>query len=267
MAARTSRSQKAIILSAVAGISLALGACGGGDDSSSTAGGGAKADCAKYTSYGDLKGKSVSVYTSIVTPEDQQQIDSYKPFEDCTGAKIKYEGNKDFEAQLPVRVKGGNAPDIAYIPQPGLLKTLVATGKVVKAPDTVSANVDKWWGKDWKSLRHRRRHLLRRAPGCEREVVRLVLAEGVRGQGLQGPRDVRRAHAGSARRSPPTTPTPSRGARASAPATRPAGRPPTGSRTCCCAPRAPTSTTSGSTTRSRSTTRRWPTRWPRSAAS
>ncbi|GAB3688247.1 ABC transporter substrate-binding protein [Angustibacter aerolatus] len=151
MAARTSRSQKAIILSAVAGISLALGACGGGDDSSSTAGGGAKADCAKYTSYGDLKGKSVSVYTSIVTPEDQQQIDSYKPFEDCTGAKIKYEGNKDFEAQLPVRVKGGNAPDIAYIPQPGLLKTLVATGKVVKAPDTVSANVDKWWGKDWKS--------------------------------------------------------------------------------------------------------------------
>lgn len=152
MAARKSRSRKAIALSAIAGLSLVLSACGGGDDTSSTTGGGASsADCSAFTSYGDLKGKTVSVYTSIVAPEDQPQIDSYKPFEDCTGAKIKYEGSKEFEAQLPVRVKGGNAPDLAIIPQPGLLKTLVATGKVVKAPDAAAANVDKFWGKDWKA--------------------------------------------------------------------------------------------------------------------
>ena len=39
---------------------------------------------------------------------------------------VDYEGSKEFEAQLVVRVKSGNPPDIAYIPQPGLLKTLVA---------------------------------------------------------------------------------------------------------------------------------------------
>ncbi|HEX3003593.1 MAG TPA: ABC transporter substrate-binding protein [Angustibacter sp.] len=145
-----SRSSKAVALTAAVGLSLVLSACGGGDSGGSSNNAAGNTDCSAYKQYGDLKGKTVSVYTSIVTPEDQQQIDSYKPFEQCTGAKIKYEGSKEFEAQLPVRVKGGNAPDIAIVPQPGLLKTLVATGKVVKAPDAVAANVDKFWGKDWK---------------------------------------------------------------------------------------------------------------------
>jgi alpha-glucoside transport system substrate-binding protein len=150
MAPRVSRSRKAVALTAAVGLSLALTACGGSDSGGSSNDAAKNTDCSKYTSYGDLKGKTVSVYTSIVTPEDQQQIDSYKPFEQCTGAKIKYEGSKEFEAQLPVRVKGGNAPDIAIIPQPGLLKTLVATGKVVKAPDATAKNVDEFFGKDWK---------------------------------------------------------------------------------------------------------------------
>src|SRR6478735_2122985 len=148
MALRVTRSSKALAMTAAVGLTLVLGACGSSDDSGDSSA--SKADCSAYTQYGDLKGKTVSLYTSIVAPEDQQQIDSYKPFEDCTGAKIKYEGSKEFEAQLPVRVKGGNAPDIAIVPQPGLLKTLVATGKVKKAPDATAANADKWFGPDWK---------------------------------------------------------------------------------------------------------------------
>ena len=103
------------------------------------------------TEYGDLSGKTVWVYTSIVAPEDQAQKDSYKLFETCTGAKVNYEGSKEFEAQLVVRVKSGNPPDIAYVPQPGLLNTLVTTtGKVKEAPKSVADNVDKWFGEDWK---------------------------------------------------------------------------------------------------------------------
>ena len=89
------------------------------------------------TECGDLTGKTVTVYTSIVAPEDQPHKDSYKLFEECTGATVEYEGSKEFEAQLVVRVQSGNPPDIAYVPQPGLLKTLVDdTGKVVEAPDS-----------------------------------------------------------------------------------------------------------------------------------
>ena len=99
--------------------SLVLAACGGddgGDGGSNKAGGTApgegKAECKGMTEWGDLSGKSVSVYTSIVAPEDKTQKDSYKLFEECTGATIKYEGSKEFEAQLVVRVRSGNPPEV-----------------------------------------------------------------------------------------------------------------------------------------------------------
>ncbi len=137
-----------------AGLVFGLAACGddSGDDSGTSANASAGSiDCSPYTKFGDLKGKSVSVYTSIVTPEDTPQINSYKPFEQCTGATVKYEGDKAFETQVLVRAKAGNPPDIAYVPQPGLLKQLVATGKAVAAPPETEANVDKFWTKDWKA--------------------------------------------------------------------------------------------------------------------
>ncbi len=134
-------------LSGILAVALTAAACGGGgtDDGGDPADGGSAStiDCAPYTAFGDLKGKTVTVYTSITAPEDAPHQASYKPFESCTGVTIKYEGSKEFEAQLPVRVKGGNAPDIAYLPQPGLLQTMVATGAVKEAPAEVVANVDK----------------------------------------------------------------------------------------------------------------------------
>ncbi len=142
-------------VAAVAG--LVLAGCGGDSGSEpQTAGGDApgkgKAECAQLEQFGDLSGKEVKVYTSIIAPEDDIHRASYKVFEDCTGAKVNYEGSSEFEAQLIVRVKSGNAPDVAYIPQPGLLNTLVRdTGNVVAAPSPVSENVDKWFGEDWKS--------------------------------------------------------------------------------------------------------------------
>ena len=141
-------------LSGVLAVALTATACGGGSEDGGDAGTSASAstiDCAPYKAFGDLKGKTVSVYTSITAPEDAPHQASYKPFEECTGVTIKYEGSKEFEAQLPVRVKGGNAPDIAYLPQPGLLKTMVETGKVKPAPPEVTANVDKYMpdSKSW----------------------------------------------------------------------------------------------------------------------
>ncbi|GID91769.1 ABC transporter substrate-binding protein [Amorphoplanes digitatis] len=136
-----------------AGLVLGLAACGGSDDSNDDSNTAAQSsiDCNLYKEFGDLKGKTVTVFASIVTPEDKAYKDSYKPFEQCTGVTIKYEGDKSFETQILVRAKAGNPPDIAIVPQPGLLQQLVATGKAVEAPATVSANVDKWWGKDWKA--------------------------------------------------------------------------------------------------------------------
>jgi alpha-glucoside transport system substrate-binding protein len=141
-----------------AGLVLSVAACSSDSSSSSDgsgdSGGGASVssiDCSAYDSFGDLKGKTVKVYTSIVDPEAQTQKDSYKPFEDCTGVTVDYEGSREFEAQLLVRIKAGNAPDIAYLPQPGLLATIVRdTGKIVPAPTEVAANVEENWEASWK---------------------------------------------------------------------------------------------------------------------
>ncbi len=49
------------------------------------------------------------------------------------------------------RVQGGNAPDLAIVPQPGLLRTLIATGKVKEAPAETTKNVDANWSAQWKT--------------------------------------------------------------------------------------------------------------------
>jgi alpha-glucoside transport system substrate-binding protein len=143
-------------LAALVTAGLALAGCASDDSGSDSAGGTSpgkdKPECSTLTSFGDLSGREVNVYTSIVAPEDKPHKDSYKLFTECTGAKINYEGSKEFEAQLPVRIQAGNPPDIAYIPQPGLLQTLVRdTGAVKEAPQGVADNVDKFFGEDWKS--------------------------------------------------------------------------------------------------------------------
>lgn len=144
-------------LAATAGLAAAgmlLGGCGSGGTETNAAGGESpgkdNADCEQLVQYGDLTGKEVSVYTAITAPEDESYKASFDLFTQCTGAKVSYEGSTEFGTQVVVRVKGGNAPDIAFVPQPGLLKTLVSTGKVVEAPKPVADNVDEFFGEDWK---------------------------------------------------------------------------------------------------------------------
>jgi alpha-glucoside transport system substrate-binding protein len=151
---RTRKGLATIAVIAMSSLGLAACADDGGSSSNEVSGdapGKGKPECAQLEQFGDLTGKSVSVYTSILAPEQQAHEDSYKLFTECTGAKVDYEGSDQFETQLVVRVKAGNAPDIAYIPQPGLLKTVVSSGIVVEAPQPVSDNVDEFFGEDWKS--------------------------------------------------------------------------------------------------------------------
>ena len=142
------------IITGLVAVSLTAAACGGGSTGGGTDSSGAAADTKDYTKWCDMKselqGKTVSIYTSIVTPEDAPHKASYKAFEECTGITIKYEGDKDFEKNLPQRAQSGNLPDVAFIPQPGLLQTMVDTGKAVEASKSVSDEVDKYFGPDWK---------------------------------------------------------------------------------------------------------------------
>ncbi|MEP6798888.1 MAG: ABC transporter substrate-binding protein [Lapillicoccus sp.] len=153
--APNSKRRMAVSLAGIAAMSLVTAACGSGSSgNSSSSGDAAAADTQDYTKWCDMKsqltGKTVSIYTSIVTPEDAAQKASYKAFEDCTGVKVNYEGDKDFEKNLPQRAQSGNLPDVAFIPQPGLLQTMVDTGKAIPASKSVGDEVDKYFGPDWR---------------------------------------------------------------------------------------------------------------------
>ncbi|MTD16016.1 extracellular solute-binding protein [Nakamurella sp. YIM 132087] len=103
------------------------------------------------SNWADISGKSVSVYTSIVAAEAEGLKNSWTDFTDCTGVTVNYNGDKNFEQQVVVQAQSGNPSDIAFVPQPGLLKTLVDTGTVVAAPQQVQDNVDKYWDPGWKT--------------------------------------------------------------------------------------------------------------------
>jgi len=80
---------------------------------------------------GEFDGTVVTM-TGPFTDEDAVKFNnSVASFEEATGIDIQYEGSKEFEATISVRVEAGDAPDIVDFPQPGLLKTFVAQGEVV----------------------------------------------------------------------------------------------------------------------------------------
>src|SRR5581483_2294025 len=136
----------------VAVLALTLAACssskksgGGGGASSETLTGA----CAKYQAYAGHKGSTVTMFGSILSPESDSLNKSWAEFDSCTGITIKYTGSNTFESDLPVKVNGGNAPDLAIIPQPGLLQQMVATGSV-KAPPAQTVTNENNWNAAWK---------------------------------------------------------------------------------------------------------------------
>jgi hypothetical protein len=53
----------------------------------------------------------------------------------------RHEGSKELETQISVRAQGGNAPDIAIFPQPGLLRDLASRDYIQLEPAAAAANV------------------------------------------------------------------------------------------------------------------------------
>ncbi|NYF08871.1 alpha-glucoside transport system substrate-binding protein [Leifsonia sp. AK011] len=113
---------------------LALSACSTGDTGGGTVG---EADGV------------VTVYGTISDTEAELLNESWADWEAENDIDIQYEASKEFEAQIGVRAQGGNAPDIAIFPQPGLLADLATRGYIQPAPEGVAANVAEGWSEDW----------------------------------------------------------------------------------------------------------------------
>jgi len=142
MTTRTRRA--ALSVAGVAVAALALSAC-----APPTGSDGEPIDCAPYEAYG-TPGGEVEVYATIQGVEADQLEQSWEEYAFCTETTISYTGTQEFETQINVRVQGGDAPELAIFPQPGLLQRIVGSGSVVAAPADVESNVDEFWTESWK---------------------------------------------------------------------------------------------------------------------
>jgi alpha-glucoside transport system substrate-binding protein len=141
-----SRPRQALAIVSVLGLALSATACSTGGSKSNNAD---SPECAAYKNYQGHDGKKVSMYSTVTDTEADLLQESWKQFSDCTGIEIDFEGSREFEAQLPVKVDGGNAPDIAIIPQPGMLKRFADAGKLKGLSADTKAMAEQNYPADW----------------------------------------------------------------------------------------------------------------------
>jgi len=87
---------------------------------------------------GKYKGTKVTMFGPFGSDDEVKFNNSIKDFEAATGIDIQYEGSKEFETTINVRVQGGNPPDIADFPQPGLMASIAKSGKILDASKIVN---------------------------------------------------------------------------------------------------------------------------------
>lgn len=100
----------AVALSAAAAI--ALSGCSGG-------GGGSSSGSKTVSISGAFTGAQATAFQADLTAWGKKE-----------GITVKYSGSNSFQTGIVTQVKGGQAPDLAIFPQPGVLKSLISNGMI-----------------------------------------------------------------------------------------------------------------------------------------
>jgi alpha-glucoside transport system substrate-binding protein len=125
-------------------LALAAAACGGDDDS----GGGGSTTQAQ-----SLKGQSIQVYAVWSGSEQANFKQVLDAFTQKTGATVTYTSTGDnMSTVLGSKIEGGAPPDVAMLPQQGLLVQLANDGSLKKVNADVGAAVDANFAPVWKDL-------------------------------------------------------------------------------------------------------------------
>jgi alpha-glucoside transport system substrate-binding protein len=93
--------------------------------------------------------QTVTIYGADTGPEATELNASWATWAKQNNITIKYTGDGNFTTNIATKIQGGDLPDIAMFPQPGLLSSAVATGKVSPLSSATAASVKKNFSKDW----------------------------------------------------------------------------------------------------------------------
>lgn len=104
--------------------------------------------------HGDLKGQTLTIFGPW-RGDDQVLVESMLAyFENATGIDVSYSSSENYEQQIVIDTQAGSPPDIAVLPQPGLLADLASKGFLVslgqESADWMKSNYAA--GDSWVSL-------------------------------------------------------------------------------------------------------------------
>ncbi|KNY35624.1 ABC transporter substrate-binding protein [Agrobacterium sp. SUL3] len=121
-------------------------------------GGDAKFNWKSYENFkaahADLKGQTLTIFGPWRGEDEAlfQSVLAY--FADATGVNVRYSSSENYEQQIVIDTQAGSPPNIAILPQPGLLADLAAKGFLVplgdKTADWVKENYGA--GQSWVDL-------------------------------------------------------------------------------------------------------------------
>ena len=138
---RRTRTFPALLL----GAALVMTGCGSDDNGASTDDGAADEQ--------SFAGETVEV-AAVWSGEEQKSFEQVAAvFEEQTGAEVTFTSTgDDIATVIGTRIQGGDPPDVAILPQPGLLKDFAGRDALTPLNEDVGGAVDENYAPVWKEL-------------------------------------------------------------------------------------------------------------------
>lgn len=100
----------------------------------------------------DDEDKTILVFGASRGEEAARLEEIIKVFNEKTGYNVIYEGSPEFETQIQVQAAAGTPPDIAMIPQPGMMQNFAESGYILPLPEKVVSRINANYASVWKDL-------------------------------------------------------------------------------------------------------------------
>ncbi|GIH90013.1 ABC transporter substrate-binding protein [Planobispora siamensis] len=145
--------RKTMTIVTTAGLAIALAACGGGGETASPSPGAASGTTSAPAAAKTLEGQTVEVAAKWTGAEQENFQKVLDAFTAKTGAKVTYSSTgEDTGAYLGPRIQGGSPPDVAILPQPGLVQQYADQDALKPLTPEVVKQIDENYTPYWKEL-------------------------------------------------------------------------------------------------------------------
>ncbi len=94
----------------------------------------------------DLKGETLTVFGPWRGADEALVQSVLDYFREATGADVKYSSSENYEQQIVIDTQAGSPPNIAILPQPGLIADLASKGLLTPLGDDVATFVKDNYG-------------------------------------------------------------------------------------------------------------------------